>query len=216
MVARHAADAGRHPLLVISFEQAGGRGEVVPLDLAGGGAVISYTEITERKRVVADEDMGSLIATDMTRCIHCTRCVRFGQEIAGIMEMVNALYLAQEPSTPAECAAMGEAIRILATVLTPFAPHLSDEIAQHYGATACTVSANWPAFDPALVVDDVLPYAVQINGKLKAEVRVAAAAGENEVRAAAEADEKVKAALAGKTVKKVVFVPKRLINIVVV
>ncbi len=61
----------------------------------------------------------------------------------------------------------------------------------------------------------MLPYAVQVNGKLKSEVRVPAASGEPEVRAAAEADEKVKAALAGKGIKKVVFVPKRLINFVV-
>ena len=94
-------------------------------------------------------------------------------------------------------------------------PHLADELASNYGLGHCTVEQPWPAFDPALVVDDVLPYAVQINGKLKAEVRVPAAAGEAEVRSAAEADEKVKAALVGKTIKKVIFVPKRLINIVV-
>jgi leucyl-tRNA synthetase len=139
----------------------------------------------------------------------------FNTAIAGIMEFVNALYAAQELSTPAEAAAMGEAIRILAAVLTPFAPHLADELAQQYGSKRSTVEEPWPAFDPSLVVDDVLPYAVQINGKLKAEVRVPAAAGEPEVRAAAEGDEKVKAALEGKTIRKVIFVPKRLINIVV-
>ena len=140
----------------------------------------------------------------------------FNTAIAGTMEFVNALYLAQEVSTPQETAAMGEAIRTLAVLLTPFAPHLADELAREYGALKCTVETPWPAFDPALVVDDVLPYAVQINGKLKAEVRVPAAAGEAEVRLAAEADEKVRAALEGKTIKKVIFVPKRLINIVAV
>ncbi len=139
----------------------------------------------------------------------------FNTAIAGMMEFVNALYLAQELTAPAEKAAMAQALRTLAVLLTPFAPHLADELAQAYGATACTVEQPWPTFDAALVVDDVLPYAVQINGKLKAEVRVPAAAGEAEVRAAAEADEKVKAALAGKTIRKVIFVPKRLINIVV-
>jgi leucyl-tRNA synthetase len=63
-------------------------------------------------------------------------------------------------------------------------------------------------------VDDVIPYAVQVMGKLRAEIHVPAASTETEVRSVAEADEKVKAALAGKTVKKFVFVPKRLVNFV--
>ena len=76
-------------------------------------------------------------------------------------------------------------------------------------------TTEWPAFDPALVVDDVIPYAVQVNGKLRAEIRVAADAAEADVRAAAEAEDKVKQALEGKTVRKFVFVPKRLVNFVV-
>lgn len=139
----------------------------------------------------------------------------FNTAIAAMMEFVNALYLAQVPANDAEKAAMAEAIRTLAVLLTPFAPHLSDELAASYGLTTSTVEQSWPAHDPALVVDDVLPYAVQIMGKLRAEVRVPAAATEAEVRAAAEEDEKVKAALAGKTIKRVVFVPKKLINFVI-
>jgi leucyl-tRNA synthetase len=128
---------------------------------------------------------------------------------------VNALYDAGTLQTEAEAAAMGEAIRILTVVLTPFAPHLADALAEGYGARESTVAQPWPAFDPALVLDEVLPYAVQVNGKLRGEIRVAADAGESEVRAAAEAEEKVRTAMAGKALRKVVFVPKRLINFVV-
>jgi leucyl-tRNA synthetase len=139
----------------------------------------------------------------------------FNTAIAGTMELVNALYAASPLTTPEEEVAMGEAIRLLALVLTPFAPHLSEEIGEAYGATRPALHQGWPAFDPALVVDDVLPYAVQVNGKLRAEIRVPAASAEGEVRAAAEADEKVRSALSGKKVKKAVFVPRRLINFVV-
>ncbi len=139
----------------------------------------------------------------------------FNTAIASMMELVNALYLAQVPANDAEKAAMAEAIRTLAVLMTPFAPHLADELASSYGLSTCTVEQTWPTHDPALVVDDVLPYAVQINGKLKSEVRVPAAAGEAEVRSAAEADEKVNTALSGKTIRKVIFVPKRLINFVI-
>ncbi|HZH77105.1 MAG TPA: leucine--tRNA ligase [Archangium sp.] len=139
----------------------------------------------------------------------------FNTAIAGTMEYINTLYALGTPETPAEKAAMAEAIRMLTVVLTPFAPHLADEIAESYGGKEFTVTQGWPDFDPALVVDDVIPYAVQVNGKLRAEIRVAAEAAEADVRAAAEADERVKAAMVGKTLRKFVFVPKRLVNFVV-
>ncbi|MEW5739272.1 MAG: leucine--tRNA ligase [Myxococcota bacterium] len=139
----------------------------------------------------------------------------FNTAIAGIMEYVNALYLVKEVSTSAEKAAMGEAIRTLAVVLVPFTPHFANELAEVYGAKQPLEESEWPAFDPALVVDDVIPYAVQVLGKLRAEILVPAAATEAEVRAAAEAEPKIIAALGGKPVKKFVFVPKRLVNFVV-
>ncbi|WP_309891044.1 leucine--tRNA ligase [Archangium sp.] len=139
----------------------------------------------------------------------------FNTAIAGTMEYINSLYALGTPETPAEKAAMAEAIRMLTVVLTPFAPHLADEIAESYGGKEFTVTQGWPDFEPALVVDDVIPYAVQVNGKLRAEIRVAADAAEADVRAVAEADERVKAAMEGKTLRKFVFVPKRLVNFVV-
>lgn len=162
-------------------------------------------------------------ALDIRRAAH--KCLKrvgealerlsFNTGIAGIMECVNTLYGVGELTTTGEQAAMAEAVRTLAVVLTPFAPHLADEVAQGYGAKEPLVASTWPTFDPALVVDDVLPYAVQVNGKLRAEIRVPATSTEAEVRAVAEADEKVKSALEGKALKKVVFVPKRLVNYVV-
>ncbi|MCE9672947.1 leucine--tRNA ligase [Myxococcus stipitatus] len=139
----------------------------------------------------------------------------FNTAIAGVMEYVNALYAVGTPETAAEKAAMAEAVQLLTVVLTPFAPHIADEIAEAYGAKEPVAARSWPAFDPALVVDDVIPYAVQVNGKLRAEIQVAADAGEADVRAAAEADERVRSAITGKTVRKFVFVPKRLVNFVV-
>ncbi len=139
----------------------------------------------------------------------------YNTAIAGIMEFLNSLYAAEKLETPAERAAMAEAIRILSLILTPFAPHITEEIASEYGEQKLLAEAEWPTFDPALVVDDMLPYAVQVNGKLRAELKVPAASTEAEIRALAEADERVKAAMADKQLRKVVFVPKRLINFVV-
>ncbi len=162
-------------------------------------------------------------ALEIRRLAH--KCVRrvgesierlsFNTAIAGVMECLNGLSAVETLGSEAEKAAMGEAMRLLALVLTPFAPHLCEEIAQAYGATQCTVTQTWPAYEAALVVDDVLPYAVQVNGKLRAEVQLPASAGEAEVRAAAEAEARVQAHLTGRSVRKVVFVPRRLINFVV-
>src|SRR6185312_6025165 len=81
----------------------------------------------------------------------------FNTAIAGIMEYVNALYAVGTPETPAEKAAMAEAMHLMAIVLTPFAPHIADELAEAFGEKTLTVNQEWPAFDPALVVDDEIP-----------------------------------------------------------
>ena len=73
----------------------------------------------------------------------------------------------------------------------------------------------WPVAEPALVAEDLVHIAVQVNGKLRGEVRISAAAAEDEVRAAAASDPKVKPWIDGKQLKKVVVIPKRLVNFVV-
>jgi leucyl-tRNA synthetase len=144
--------------------------------------------------------------------------LKFNTGIAALMELVNALYQL-EPRSDGDRAAVREALVTTATLLAPFAPHAAEELWHEVlGAAArerLLADEPWPAFDPALIVADTVTIAVQVNGKLRGEVQAPAAAGEAEVRAIAEADERVKAHLAGKAVRKVVFVPKRLVNFVV-
>jgi leucyl-tRNA synthetase len=107
----------------------------------------------------------------------------------------------------------------MAMLLAPFAPHAAEELWHEVmGAPAAErllADEPWPAFDAALCAADTVTIAVQVNGKLRGEVSAAATASEAEVRALAEADEKVKSYLAGKALKKVVYVPRRLLNFVV-
>ena len=144
--------------------------------------------------------------------------LKFNTAIAGLMELVNELY-ALEPASDADRAAVKEALVALATMLAPFAPHVAEELWHEVLGPEVRdqllAEAPWPSHDPALVVADVVTVAVQVNGKLRGEIQVPLAAGEPEVRALAEREERVKAHLAGKTVRKVVFVPRRLINFVV-
>jgi leucyl-tRNA synthetase len=144
--------------------------------------------------------------------------LKFNTGIAALMELVNALY-ALEPKADPERAAVREALVALATLLAPFAPHAAEELWHEVLGPAARdrllADAPWPGFDPALVAADTVTIAVQVNGKLRGEVQAPASAGEAEVRALAEAEERVKAHLAGKAIRKVVFVPKRLVNFVV-
>jgi leucyl-tRNA synthetase len=144
--------------------------------------------------------------------------LKFNTSIAALMELVNALY-ALEPKADAERAAVREALVALATMLAPFAPHVAEELWHEVQGPArraeLLAEQPWPGYDPALVAADVVTIAVQVNGKLRGEVQAPVSAGEAEVRALAEAEERVRAHLAGKTIKKVVFVPRRLVNFVV-
>ncbi len=144
--------------------------------------------------------------------------LKFNTGIAALMELVNELQ-ALEPKDDAERAAVREALVALATLLAPFAPHVAEELWHEVEGPSARdrllADEPWPAFDPRLVVADTVTIAVQVNGKLRGEVQAPAAASEAEVRALAEAEDRVKAHISGKTVRKIVFVPKRLMNFVV-
>jgi leucyl-tRNA synthetase len=144
--------------------------------------------------------------------------LKYNTAIAALMELVNALY-ALEPKADPDRAAVREALLALATLLAPFAPHAAEELWHEVQGPAVRerllAREPWPSFDPALVAADTVTIAVQVNGKLRGEVQAPAGAGEAEVRALAEAEERVRAHLQGRTVRKVVFVPKRLLNFVV-
>jgi leucyl-tRNA synthetase len=145
--------------------------------------------------------------------------LKFNTSIAAMMELVNELTAIPDPREEADHAAVREALEALAALLAPFAPHVAEELWHElHGAAArdqLLAEAPWPTFDPALTESDVVSIAVQVNGKLRGQVQAPATAGEADVRALAEREERVQAHLAGKTIRKVVFVPKRLMNFVV-
>jgi len=99
-------------------------------------------------------------------------------------------------------------------LLAPFAPHLAEELWARLGCDGLVSLAPWPEADPALLVEETIRIVVQVNGKKRDEVEVRADAGEDEVRAAALASERVRATLAGREPRKVVVVPGRLVNVV--
>ena len=142
----------------------------------------------------------------------------FNTSIAGIMELMNELYAAEQAIEAGEVppSLLAEAQRTLVLLLAPFAPYLAAELWQTLGESSLLLKQGWPSFDAALAKEEEIELAVQVNGKLRSRITVAADASDDAVRSAALADERVKAALDGKQLKKVIVVPGKLVNIVAV
>ncbi len=141
----------------------------------------------------------------------------FNTCVAAIMELVNEIQAADAQLAAGEvpAPAMLELLRSLVLLLAPFAPHLAAELWEELGEKGAILRAPWPKSDPALAKEDEIEIPVQINGKLVTLVRVPADADTKVIEAAALANEKVLARIAGKTVAKIIVVPGRTANLVV-
>ena len=141
----------------------------------------------------------------------------FNTSVAAIMEFVNELYGAEEEITAGKFSAevLSDAQRKLVLLLAPFAPFLAAELWETLGEKTSLLRQPWPEYDPELAKEEQIVYAVQINGKLRGHVTVPAESSKEAVQELALADEKVKAAIAGREIVKVIPVPGKLVNIVV-
>ncbi len=133
--------------------------------------------------------------------------LRFNTAISALMELLNVL--------ESETALSRETARTFALLLAPLAPHLADELWERLGGEGFAVEQLWPVFDPAFLKSDTLVVAVQVNGKLRGQVEVAADATAEEVIVAAKAEPNVVKFLSGQAVKKEIYVPGRLVSFVV-
>jgi leucyl-tRNA synthetase len=141
----------------------------------------------------------------------------FNTCVAAIMEFVNELQAADAQLAAGEIPApvVHELLRTLLLLLAPFAPYIAAELWSELGEEGAVLRAPWPASNAEVAKEDQLEIPVQINGKLVAVVRVAADADSETIKAAALADEKVRSRIAGKSVVKVIVVPRKAVNLVV-
>ena len=141
----------------------------------------------------------------------------FNTCISAIMELVNVLYSAEEAIAHGAVPApfLAEVERDLVLLLAPLAPYLAHELWEMLGEKGNLLKAPWPKYDAALAKEEEIEIPVQINGKLRSRVVVSADATEETVVERALADEKVRAAIAGKQIVKRIYVPGKLVNIVV-
>jgi leucyl-tRNA synthetase len=136
----------------------------------------------------------------------------FNSAIAQIMELTNAIYAAEE-GVRAEV--RKEALEILVLMLAPMTPHLAEELWEMLGHGGGLWTVSWPAFNAELAKDEEVEIVVQVSGRVRGKVRVAAGASQEEVMKLASADAGIAAHLAGKRIVKVIYVQDRLLNIVV-
>ncbi|SOC55648.1 leucyl-tRNA synthetase [Chromohalobacter canadensis] len=145
------------------------------------------------------------------------RRTTFNTAIAAVMELVNALGRFQsedDADTPQGLAVTREALEASVLILAPIVPHACHALWEALGHEAPVIDAEWPVADEAAMVKDSVELAVQVNGKLRARLEVPAAADKAAVEAQALEAENVRRHTEGKTVRKVIVVPGKLVNIV--
>jgi leucyl-tRNA synthetase len=134
--------------------------------------------------------------------------LQFNKAVAQLYELVTAI----EKATPS--ATRSEAIRSLILLVAPMAPHLAEEAWALIGGEGLIADAAWPQFDRALLVDDQVTLAVQVNGKLRDTLTAPRGLDKAAAEALALASEKIQRQLDGASPRKVIVVPDRLVNIV--
>jgi leucyl-tRNA synthetase len=140
----------------------------------------------------------------------------FNTAIAAIMELFNAVSgIAQDAELPAERAALVKTgIESIVVLLAPFVPHISSELWEHLGHRERLDTVSWPAFSPQALEMDELLIVVQVNGKVRGKITVPADVSRERIEGMALADERVSAFVDGKKIQRLVYVPRRLVNIV--
>jgi leucyl-tRNA synthetase len=171
-------------------------------------------------------DEMSAEATDLRRVTHKTIAavtasienLRFNSAVAQIYELSNALSSALNKAGKSPDAglhfALAEATEMLARLAAPMVPHLAEECWSMLGHDELLAQHGWPMPDPALVVDDQVTIAVQVNGKRRDELTIARDASKEDIEAAALKLDNVVRAIGGKEIKKIVVVPQRIVNVV--
>ena len=140
--------------------------------------------------------------------------LRFNVSVAQIYELVNTAHATAAKSSDGVDWALREAVELLVQLIGPMMPHLAEECWARLGYHTLLAEQPWPVADEALLVDDTVTIAVQVNGKRRAELTIARSASNADVEGAALVLDPVVRALDGKTPKKVIVVPQRIVNVV--
>jgi leucyl-tRNA synthetase len=218
-VERYGADTFRCYLMFIGPWEEGG-----PMNLEGISGVARWLNrawnVVVREPAYGDADGSATKA--LRRLTHQTvrrvtkdiEGFRWNTAIAALMEMVNGLSRARE-SGPVDRGAWSEAIEKMILLMAPLTPHLAEELWSRTGGTYSVHRQSWPEWDDEHTSEDEVTLVVQVNGKLRDRIAAPADIGEEAAKELALASEQVKKHLGGKEPRKVIYVPGKLVNIVV-
>ena len=218
-VERYGADAFRCYLMFIGPWEEGG-----PMNLKGISGVERWLNrawnVVVREPAYGDVDDSATKA--LRRLTHQTvkrvtkdvERFRWNTAIAALMEMVNGLSRARE-SGPVDRGAWSGAVEKMILLMAPLTPHLAEELWSRTGGTYSVHRQSWPEWDDELASEDEVTLVVQVNGKLRDRIAVPADIGEAAAKELALASERVRKHLGGKEPRKVIYVPGKLVNIVV-
>jgi leucyl-tRNA synthetase len=182
--------------------------------VGGGGDSYSVSELSASARQVLRKLHQTIkqITEDFQGRWH------FNTSVAALMKLMNEFLASEDafgPAATSPAAFRVEVQKAFVLLLAPFAPYLAHELWEHLGETSNLLKAPWPKYDPVLAKDDEIEIPVQVNGKLRGLIVVPADASQKTIEERALAEERVRAIMDGKQVAKIIFVPGKLVNIVV-
>jgi leucyl-tRNA synthetase len=134
------------------------------------------------------------------------------------MELVNAVYLLDQDdgAEPQRSAVLREAIETVVVLLSPIAPHICEELWRTLGFDLSLLNTPWPLHDQEAASEEEMVIVVQVNGKLRSKITVPVSMPEEEIKRLAQQDERTQQWTEGKDLKKVIYVPRKLVNVVAV
>ena len=138
----------------------------------------------------------------------------FNTAISALMELINEMYKYKELENKNNYV-IKEGIETIITILSPFAPHIGEELWQMIGKEGSIFDISWPKYDETALVKDEIEVVVQINGKVRGKLSISSNVSKEEMEKIATEDEKIKSLIEGKEIVKIVAVPKKLVSIVV-
>jgi leucyl-tRNA synthetase len=176
-----------------------------PLPSAGSPLPVSLSERAQKTRRLIHRAIAD-VSGDFER-FHFNRAVARVRELSNALEEIDG-------KEAGEAAVLREGFEALAQLLGPMLPHIAEELWQILGHKTMLCETPWPKADPALLIDDTVTIAVQVNGKLRATITLPRDVAQKEAEAAALSDANVRRAMDGKAPKKIIVVPNKIVNVV--
>jgi leucyl-tRNA synthetase len=220
MVNSYGADSLRLYLMFMGPYEQGG-----PYDMGGIAGTRRFLErlwalageFSEASSGTHQKDLEIIAAAHKTikKVTKDLETLGFNTAIAAMMELINELYKIKVEEPLNQSDGWRFALETLTQLLAPMAPHITEELWKDLGHEESVHVSNWPLWDEKLVTEEVITLAVQVNGKVRSEIVVETDISEADAIEAAKNDEKVAPHLEGKTIKKAIYVPGRLVSLVV-